>query len=127
LTVRFPSPISEQKPANSLPASKPLAGRNLSKYNKTLDSSSALVIPDIRDREIAVVNREMEVEEQQRAIERRESVVEGRESDVERREREVEERERLLEQREAKLARKRKDGRVLEKRVRRIEEGLGRR
>ncbi|KAI4713241.1 hypothetical protein J4E89_002220 [Alternaria sp. Ai002NY15] len=106
-------------------ASKPLAGRNLSNYNKTLDTPP--LVPDIRDREVAVMNREMEVEEQQRALTRRESVVEGRESAVERREREVEERDRLLERREAKLARKRKDGRVLEKRVRRMEEGLGRR
>ena len=69
----------------------------------------------------------MEVEEQQRALTRREGVVEGRECAVERREREVEERERLLERREAMLARKRKDGRVLEKSVRRTEGALGRR
>ncbi|KAI4629646.1 uncharacterized protein J4E87_002832 [Alternaria ethzedia] len=106
-------------------ASKPLAGRNLSNYNKTLDTPP--LVPDIRDREIAVVNREMEVEEQQRAIERRESVVEGRESAVGRREKEVEERERLIERREAKMARKRKDGRVLERRGKRMDEGLGRR
>ncbi|KAI4691968.1 uncharacterized protein J4E84_002936 [Alternaria hordeiaustralica] len=108
-------------------ASKPLAGRNLSDYNKTLNSSSALILPDIRDREVAVMNREMEVEEQLRALTRRESVLKGRESAVERREREVDERERLLERREAKLVRKRKDGRVLEKRGKRMEEGLGRR
>ncbi|KAI4637613.1 hypothetical protein J4E83_000430 [Alternaria metachromatica] len=106
-------------------ASKPLAGRNLSNYNKSLDTP--LLVPDIRDREVAVVNREMEVEEQQSALARRESVVEGRESAVERREREVEEKERLLERREAKLARKRKDGRVLEKRGKRMEVGMERR
>ncbi|KAI4690611.1 uncharacterized protein J4E88_002083 [Alternaria novae-zelandiae] len=108
-------------------ASKPLAGRNLSDYNKTLNSSSALILPDIRDREVAVMNREMEAEEQLREIERREGVVEGRESAVERREREVEERERLLERREAKMAKKRKDGRVLDTRGKRMEEGMGRR
>ncbi|KAI4929601.1 uncharacterized protein J4E92_005266 [Alternaria infectoria] len=112
-------------PVTPLDSSKPLAGRNLSKYNKTLDTPP--LVPDIRDREVAVMNREMEVEEKLRGIERRESVVEGRESAVERREMEVEERERLLERREAKLVRKRKDGRVLEKRVRRMEEGMGRR
>ncbi|KAI4670178.1 uncharacterized protein J4E79_000459 [Alternaria viburni] len=112
-------------PVTPLDSSKPLAGRNLSDYNKTLDTPP--LVPDIHEREIAVVNREMEAEEQQRVIERRECVVEGRESAVERREREVEERERLLERREAKMARKRKDGKVLEKRDRRVEEGMGKR
>ncbi|KAI4653776.1 hypothetical protein J4E93_001543 [Alternaria ventricosa] len=112
-------------PVTPLDSSKPLAGRNLANYNRILDTP--LLVPDIRDREIAVMNREMEVEEQQRALTQRESALEDRESAVERREREIEEKERLLQRREAKLARKWKDGKVLEKRVRRTEEVLGRR
>ncbi|KAH6877949.1 hypothetical protein BKA58DRAFT_465687 [Alternaria rosae] len=114
-------------PVTPLDSSKALAGRNLSNYNKILDSSSTLLLPDIRDRKVAVMNREMELEEQQRMFTWRESVLEGRESALERREVEVEERERLLKWSEAKLARKRKDGKILERRGKRMKEALGRR
>ncbi|KAI4956242.1 hypothetical protein J4E91_000453 [Alternaria rosae] len=114
-------------PVTPLDSSKALAGRNLSNYNKILDSSSTLLLPDICDSEIAVMNREMELEERQRVLTWRESVLEGRESALERREVEVEERERLLKWSEAKLARKRKDGKILERRGKRMKEALGRR